>query len=114
MNHAISRTQDASTGLVGSLHIGYIKGYERSSLSNKLREFHNRFPNVLINCYRNMTDSLAAGLLNREYDIIFTWDSTNLCQDTGIDCQEIEKVPLVAALYPNHPFAQRKLCGVLI
>lgn len=109
MNHAISRTQDASTGLVGSLHIGYIKGYERSSLSNKLREFHNRFPNVLINCYRNAADSLAAGLLNREYDIIFTWDSTNLCQDTGIDCQEIEKVPLVAALYPNHPFAQRKL-----
>ncbi|MDE5931581.1 MAG: LysR family transcriptional regulator, partial [Lachnospiraceae bacterium] len=106
--NAIARTQDAATGLVGSLLVGYTKGYERSNLSYRLRDFHRNFSNVLINCYRASADVLAAGLLNEEYDIIFTWDSTNLCHDSSICCQEIEKAPLVVALYSNHPFAQRK------
>lgn len=78
MDTALSRTRDASTGLVGTLRVGYTKGYERSDLSNKLRAFHLEYPNVLITCHRCDTDVLAAGLLNGEYDIIFTWDSTNI------------------------------------
>ena len=78
MNSAVSRARDASTGLVGSVRIGYTKGYERSDLSNKLRAFHRDYPNILLTCFRCDTDMLAAGLLNGEYDIIFTWDSTNI------------------------------------
>ena len=103
-----------TTGLAGALHICYTKGCERSILSNKLRKFHNRFPNVLINCCRNAADALAAGLLNREYDIIFTWDSTNLCQDTVICCQEIEKVPLARHFTPIIPLHSVSFCSVLI
>ena len=72
MNSAVSRARDASTGLVGSVRIGYTKGYERSDLSNKLRTFHRDYPNILLTCFRCDTDMLAAGLLNGEYDIIFT------------------------------------------
>lgn len=108
MNNAIAHTRDASTGLVGTLHVGYTKGYERSNLSYRLRDFHRSFPNVLVNCYRASADVLAAGLLSEEYDIIFTWDSGNLSRDSSICCQEIEKAPLVVALYSNHPFAQRR------
>lgn len=107
MDTAIDRTRDASTGLVGSLRIGYTKGYERSDLSNTLRSFHREFPNILLTCFRCDTDMLAAGLLNGDYDIIFTWDSTNLSQEILVETRLIERARLVVAMYSSHPFAQR-------
>ena len=107
MNTAVSRTRDASTGLVGSVRIGYTKGYERSDLSNKLRAFHRDYPNILLTCFRCDTDMLAAGLLNGEYDIIFTWDSTNIRQDSQVEFRLVERAWLVVALYGSHPFARR-------
>lgn len=107
MDTAISRAHDASSGLNGTLRIGYIKGYERSNLSNELRRFHRSLPNVLVNCYRNSSDLLAAGLLANEYDLIYTWDSTNLKQDERVKYRVIEHARLVVALYPGHPLAQR-------
>ena len=107
MNSAVSRTRDASTGLVGSVRIGYTKGYERSDLSNKLRAFHRDYPNILLTCFRCDTDMLAAGLLNGEYDIIFTWDSTNIRQDSQVEFRLVERARLVVALYGSHPFARR-------
>ncbi|MDO5786083.1 MAG: LysR family transcriptional regulator [Eubacteriales bacterium] len=107
MNTAIGRVREASTGLVGSLRIGYTKGYERSNLSNILRSFHLEYPNILITCYRCDTDMLAAGLFNDDYDIIFTWDSTNILQESGVEYKLMELAPLVVALYAGHPFAQR-------
>ena len=108
MDSALVRTREASTGLVGSLRVGYTKGYECSDLSAKLRSFHQSYPNVLITCFRLDTDMLASGLLSGEYDIIFTWDSTNLRQSESTEHRLIERVPLVAALYGSHPFARRK------
>lgn len=108
MDTALNRVREASTGLVGTLRVGYTKGYERSDLSRKLRNFHLEYPNVLITCFRHDTDMLASGLINGEYDIIFTWDSTDLKSADGMDYRLIERVPLVVALYGSHPFAQRK------
>lgn len=107
MNLAIEKTKEAATGLVGSLRVGYTKGYERSNLSNVLREFHHNNPNILISCYRQDTDSLSAGLLNGEYDMIFTWDSTNLAEENAAASFLYERVPLVAAMPATHPFAHR-------
>ena len=67
------RVREASVGLVGSLKVGYIKGYERSSLSDRLRSFHNKYPNILISCYRWDTGVLETGLQKGDYDIIFTY-----------------------------------------
>ncbi len=106
MDTALSRARDASTGLVGTLRVGYTKGYERSDLSNTLRAFHLEYPNVLITCHRCDTDVLAAGLLNGEYDIIFTWDSTNI-RTEAVEARVVERAPLVVALYGSHPFASR-------
>jgi DNA-binding transcriptional LysR family regulator len=106
MENAVSRTRDASAGVVGSIRIGYTKGYERSDLSNKLQSFHKQFPGILFTCFRCDTDQLASGLLNGEYDIIFTWDSTNLCQDPQVESRLVEQARLVVALYSSHPFAR--------
>lgn len=106
MDTAVQHTREASTGLSGTLRIGYTKGYEHSHLPAKLRRFHHDFPQVLVTCCRCDTDVLANGLINDEYDVIFTWDSTNICQNPQIEVRLQEKVPLVVALYGAHPLAR--------
>lgn len=111
MDTAILRSREASTGLMGSLRVGYTKGYEQSDLPRRLRDFRRTYPNVVITCYRNDTDMLATGLINQEYDIIFTWDSTNIRQEDQLQTRVIENVPLYVALYSSHPFAKKQaLC----
>ena len=108
MDTALLRTREASTGLEGELRIGYTKGYEHSDLPGHLRSFHREYPNVLISCYRCDTDMLAAGLAGGQYDVIFTWDSTNLREEESLELRVAEHVPLRVALYANHPLARRK------
>ena len=108
MDAALLKTREASTGIGGTLRIGYTKGYERSRLVNHLRSFHHDYPGILVTCHRCDTDTLAAGLLNNEYDIIFTWDSTNLQQDDRAELRVVERIPFVVALYGAHPLARRQ------
>ena len=107
MSTAMSKVHDASTGLVGTLRIGYTKGYEKGILPNLLKEFHRDYPNIMFTCYRTDTDTLAAGLLNNDFDIIFTWDSTNIIAESEIEYKKMESVPLSVALYKTHPLARR-------
>lgn len=108
METAMMRTREASQGLMGNIRIGYTKGYEQSNLPKRLRNFRKRFPNILITCYRNDTDTLATSILNKEYDIIFTWDSTNIRQENALEIRDIETVPLYVAMHTRHPFARRE------
>ena len=108
MDSALLRTREASTGLEGELRLGYTKGYEHSDLPKYLRRFHQEYPNVLLSCYRCDTDMLASGLIKGDYDVIFTWDSTNLRQEENLELQVMEHVPLRVALYANHPLARRR------
>ena len=107
MDHAAMRVREASVGMVGTLRIGYTKGFERSNLSNTLQRFHAEYPNILMSCYRRNTDHLAAGLLKDEYEIIFTWDSTEIVKNEDVECKLIERNPLVVAVYGSHPLARR-------
>ena len=107
MDNAIRRTRETSAGITGTLRIGYTKGYEHSDLVSKLRNFHHDYPNVLITCSRCDTDALAAGLINDEFDIIFTWDSTNIRQHEIVDFRPQQRVKLMVALYGAHPLAHK-------
>lgn len=107
MDTAVQRTREASAGITGTLRVGYTKGYERSQLTMKLRQFHRAFPNVLITCYRCDTDVLTTGLIEGEYDVIFTWDSTNVCKDESVEFRLQDRVRLVVALYGSHHLARR-------
>ena len=108
LDEAMIRAAEASSGISGSLRIGYIKGYERSALSDILRSFHRQLPNVLLTCYRDTSDRLASGLQNDEYDIIFTWDSTRLQINPEYQALPIEKARLTAVLYASHPLGGRE------
>ena len=107
MDIAVARSQEASTGLSGTLRIGYTKGYEQSRLPCLLQEFRREYPNIFVTCYRNDTDLLAAGVTSMEYDVIFTWDSTDVRQESSLQSRLLERVPLYVALYNSHPFARR-------
>ena len=83
-----------------------------------LRFFHNKYPNILVSCYRRNTDLLAAGLLKDEYDIIFTWDSTELVKNESIEYRLIERSPLMVAslqqsstFQAGNPFSGQELHG---
>lgn len=108
LDDALDRAAEASSGIIGTLRIGYIKGYERSTLSDTLRTFHRQMPNVLLTCYRDTSDNLAAGLQNDEYDIIFTWDSTGLRHSPEYVPISIENARLTAVLYAAHPLGRRE------
>lgn len=108
MEIALYKTVESSTGLEGTLKIGYTKGYERSDLGDKLSSFHHKYPNILLTFYRYDTDVLATGLMNKDFDIIFTWDSSNMRQDPTLDYYVVEHVPLYLAVYRSHPLAQQK------
>ncbi len=73
-----------------------------------MRRFHQKNSSVLISFYRRPTNELAAGLQQQEYDVIFTWDSTNLKNQPGIEYMTVERARLVAALYAGHPLARRR------
>ena len=108
MDNATLMVKEAANGLEGNLKLGYLKGYERSDLSEKLAKFHNKYPNILISAYRMASDELSSNLLSGNLDTIITWDSTNLKNNNEIEGKLIESVPLVVALYANHPLANRK------
>lgn len=107
VDEAISKAQEASAGTVGTIRIGYEKGYERSDLSDRLRAFHRAFPNILFTCIREDTDRLAHGLRSDELDIIFGWDSTNLRSEEDISGVLDMRSSLTAALYSGHHLASR-------
>ena len=109
VDSAVHRVHEASIGFVGNLRIGYTKGYERSNLSEILRSFHEEYPNILVSCHRFDTNQLSSGLFKDEYDIIFTWDSSELCENPEIQYQLNEHSPLVAALYPHHNLAKKSI-----
>lgn len=108
MDDAVTKAHEASAGMEGSIRIGYEKGYERSDLSDRLRAFHRRYPNILFTCVRADTDTLAEKLLAEELDLIFAWDSTNLRINPDIDSRLDLRSQLAAALYSGHPLAAKK------
>ena len=104
---AISRTKDAAAGGSGSLHIGFLKGYERSDLSVFARRFRRAHPNTFLTFERRSSDQLAAGLMQGDFDIIYTWDSTNLRLQEDVSWLQTDRIRLVAAMYTGHPLAGR-------
>lgn len=108
VDEAVAKAQEASIGMEGVIRIGYEKGYERSRLSDHLREFHRACPNILFTCIREDTDLLAGKLLADELDVIFSWDSTNLRSNPGISSRLDMRSRLSAALYGGHPLSHRK------
>lgn len=104
---AISKTRGAAEGPAGNVRIGYIKGYERSDLSERLRKFHKQYPNFRMSLFRGDSRRLYSGLVNGEYDVIFT-GGDGIPEDEKLCGRLYERAPLNAVVFDGHPFAQRE------
>ena len=107
MESAVTRAMDAAAGGSGNLHIGFLKGYERSDLSVLARRFRGAHPNTFLTFDRMSADQLSSGLMQGIYDIIFTWDCTNLRQNPEVNWVMTDKIRLAVAMYAGHPLAGR-------
>lgn len=107
MESAVTRAMDAAAGGSGNLHIGFLKGYERSDLSVLARRFRGAHPNTFLTFDRMSADQLSSGLMQGVYDIIFTWDCTNLRQNPEVNWVMTDKIRLAVAMYAGHPLAGR-------
>ena len=104
---AVQNTRDASRGASGTLQIGYAKTFENSQLPERFLSFHQKYPNIHMKLFCSESDQLIYGLLNKEYDITFTWDSTNITLEDAFETRVVEKITSVVLLYTSHPFAKR-------
>ena len=107
MESAVTRAMDAAAGGSGNLHIGFLKGYERSDLSVLARRFRGAHPNTFLTFDRMSADQLSSGLMQGVYDIIFTWGCTNLRQNPEVNWVMTDKIRLAVAMYAGHPLAGR-------
>lgn len=104
LDQAIIKTKESSTNLKGILKLGYLKGYERSDLSDKLALFHKKYPEVIISTYRMDSSDLFENLKKSSLDAIIA--SSYNSSDSDIKTRIIDTVPLMVALYENHPLAK--------
>jgi len=107
MYGAMAKMAVAANTENGILRIGYVKGYERSALSDLLREYRRGHPNVLLSCHRQNSTQLVKALVEGELDLIFTWEFDPALVNTRISCRKVGEYDLEAVLYPTHPFVSR-------
>ena len=96
LQSAIQRVEQIQSGFEGSLSIGFLTSFDTDIyVYPPSMAFSARYPNITIKMDSASFAPLRQRLYDGEYDIIFTWDSTNLIRDEGVDYRLQEKVQLV-------------------
>jgi len=103
---AMERARRADTVFTGHLKIGFVKGYEKTNLSDLLADFHAKYPNISLSFTRENVSELYDGILNGSLDIIFNLQYSMDDLD-NIDFVIIKHYPLLAVMPASHPFAHR-------
>jgi LysR family transcriptional regulator, transcription activator of glutamate synthase operon len=102
---AMERVHLATGGISGSLNIGFVKGYEKTSFSDLILDFHKEYPNIFMSFTRNNAEELYRAVESRDLDIVFTISHTG--RNEELVQRSIRKYPLAAVVYPEHPLASR-------
>lgn len=103
---ACDRAKRADTVFTGNLNIGFIKGYEKTILSDLLADFHVQYPNISFTLTRENVAELYDGVLDKNLDIILNIRySMDDLED--IDFRIVRQYPLLAVMPASHPLAHR-------
>lgn len=103
---AVERARQASTVFTGKLNIGFVKGYEKTNLSDLLSEFHVKYPNISLDLTRENVSELYDGILDRSLDFIINLQySMDDLED--MDFRVIKQYPLLAVMPASHPLSHR-------
>ena len=106
MGEAVERARRADQASAGELRIGYVKGYERTDLSQMVRDFARANPGVAITFLRenvvDLYDALRAERIDVAINIKYLGSDDLMA---GIEWQVLRTYPLVAMLPFGHPLA---------
>ena len=106
MGDAVERARRADQASAGELRIGYVKGYERTDLSQMVRDFARANPGVAITFLRenvvDLYDALRAERIDVAINIKYLGSDDLMA---GIEWQVLRTYPLVAMLPFGHPLA---------
>lgn len=99
---ALVRTRAADNGPEGELRVGYVKGYERTDLTEMLFDFHERYPGVRLSFLRENVAELYDALRAEEVDLVINllYDGANLGE---IQYQVLRHYPLLAVVPASSP-----------
>lgn len=108
---ALEKVQLAANGIIGDLRIGVIDGYEKTNISDSIRNFHNEYPNVSLKFVIKSYRELWSMLENNDLDIIFNtiFESFNEERYSRI---KIEDYPVMTVLHPTHPLSGRNIINI--
>lgn len=108
---ALEKVHLAANGIIGDLRIGVIDGYEKTNISDSIRNFHNEYPNVSLKFVIKSYKELWSMLENNDLDIIFNtiFESFNEERYSRI---KIEDYPVMTVLHPTHPLSGRNIINI--
>lgn len=108
---ALEKVHLAANGIIGDLRIGVIDGYEKTNISDSIRNFHNEYPNVSLKFVIKSYRELWSMLENNDLDIIFNtiFESFNEERYSRI---KIEDYPVMTVLHPTHPLSGRNIINI--
>ena len=109
----IRRTQDAvdrarrdNTVFTGQLNIGFVKGFEKTNLSDLLADFHVQYPNIRLKFLRENVGELYDGIFDASLDIVLNiqYSMDNL---ENVNYIHVRDYPLLAVMPASHPLSHR-------
>lgn len=103
---AVDRAKRADTVFTGNLNIGFVKGFEKTNLSDLLAEFHVQYPNIAFTLTRENVSELYDGILDHNLDIIINL-RYSMDDLEEMNTQVISYYPLLAVMPASHPLAHR-------
>jgi len=108
-NDAMDRAKMAQTVFTGHLNLGFVKGYEKTILSDLLFDFHIRYPNISLSFTRENVGELYDGILDGSLDLIlnilYSFDDMEDMKE--MEYLVLKEYPLLAVMPSSHPLAHR-------
>jgi len=101
---AARETQRAGRGELGRIAIGYPSSLAYSGLSEVLRAFRSKYPDVAITLLGLAPQSQIDALKEGQLDVGFVRAPFD---EPGLDSLAVRREPLVVALPPDHPLTAR-------
>ena len=109
---AIQAAHVAQTGASGYLCIGYLEWGDLTFIDG-LRKFIKDNPQFSISMYRENFPELREGIAQGRVDMIFTMSYDCAVFHSGdYDILKVQKVPLMAHMYREHPLASKKSLAI--
>ncbi len=103
---AVDRAKRADTVFTGNLNIGFVKGFEKTNLSDLLAEFHVQYPNISFTLTRENVSELYDGILDHNLDIIINL-RYSMDDLEEMNTRVVRYYPLLAVMPASHPLAHR-------